>query len=115
ERGAAAARAVGQRRSPAWPRSSMIWDLHSHFAPYGGRAVEECMARMIEIGGRLGVDRFVIYLGFDRSYDPPPAELRRANDDVISALSHWRDRAVGFVYLNPNHIEFSLQELDRCV
>jgi hypothetical protein len=73
------------------------------------------MARMIEIAGRVGVDRFAIYLGFDRSHDPTPAELRQANDHVIRALSHWRDRAVAFAYLNPNHLEFSLQELERCV
>lgn len=93
----------------------MIWDLHSHFSTYGGRTPEECMANMIEIAGRVGVDRFAIYLGFDRSHDPSPAELRQANDDVLRALAHWQDRAVAFVYLNPNHLEFSLGELDRCV
>jgi hypothetical protein len=34
---------------------------------------------------------------------------------VIRALSHWRDRAVAFAYVNPNHLEFSLRELDRCI
>jgi predicted TIM-barrel fold metal-dependent hydrolase len=93
----------------------VIWDLHSHFSTYGGRTVEECMARMVKIASRVGVDRFVIYLGFDRSPDPAPALLRQANDDVLRALQHWSDRAVGFVYLNPNYLDFSLQELDRCV
>src|SRR5439155_9959531 len=31
------------------------------------------------------------------------------------ALSHYHDRAFGFVYLNPRHEEASLKELDRCV
>jgi hypothetical protein len=30
-------------------------------------------------------------------------------------LENWHDRAFGFVYLNPNHVEASLAELDRCV
>ncbi|MGH9718921.1 MAG: amidohydrolase family protein, partial [Bryobacteraceae bacterium] len=36
-------------------------------------------------------------------------------DQVLQAISHWHHRAFGFVYLNPNHLEFSLRELDRCV
>ena len=30
-------------------------------------------------------------------------------------MSHWHHRAFGFVYLNPNHLQFSLDELNRCV
>jgi predicted TIM-barrel fold metal-dependent hydrolase len=93
----------------------MIWDLHTHFSGFGGRTPEECMANVITIGDRLGVDRFMLYLGFDRYEDPSPADLRKANDDVLQALSHWHHRAFAFVYLNPNHLDFSLQELDRCV
>ena len=93
----------------------MIWDLHTHFSSFGGRTPEECMANVIKIGDRLGIDRFMIYLGFDRSYNPSPAELRRANDDVLQAISHWRDRTYAFVYLNPNYLDFSLQEMDRCI
>src|SRR5439155_3633557 len=37
------------------------------------------------------------------------------NDEVIAALKDWSHRAFGFVYLNPNHVEESLAELDRCV
>jgi predicted TIM-barrel fold metal-dependent hydrolase len=73
------------------------------------------MARTVEIGDRLGIDRFIIYLGFDRKLDPSTSEIRQANDDVLQALSHWNHRAYAFVYLNPNHLEFSLKELDRCV
>src|SRR5262249_5669026 len=47
--------------------------------------------------------------------DPSPEELRRQNDEVLQALEHWRHRAFGFVYSNPNHLEFSLAEFDRCV
>ena len=47
--------------------------------------------------------------------DPSPEELRRQNDQVLQALSHWHDRAFGFVYVSPKHVEASLAEIDRCV
>ena len=93
----------------------MIWDLHTHFSSFGGRTPEECMARTVEVGDRLGIDRFIIYLGVDRSLDPSPDDVRKANDEVLQALSHWNHRAYAFVYLNPNHLDFSLKEFDRCV
>ena len=54
-------------------------------------------------------------MGMKFSYDPSPEEMRKQNDEVIEALERWHDRAFGFVYLNPNHVEESLAELDRCV
>ena len=38
-----------------------------------------------------------------------------ANDEVLRAISHFPQRAFGFVYLNPKHTDASLAELDRCV
>jgi len=34
---------------------------------------------------------------------------------VLQALSHWHHRAFGFVYLNPNHPQVSVDEFNRCV
>ena len=93
----------------------MIWDLHCHFSNYGGRTPEESMAEVIRLGDRMGIDRFCIYLGYGREQNPNPQELRSHNDAVLRALDHWRDRAFGFVYLNPNFPEESLRELDRCI
>ena len=47
--------------------------------------------------------------------DPSPKQVREANDQVLKALRPWPDRAFGFVYLNPNHLDFSLSEFDRCL
>ena len=47
--------------------------------------------------------------------DPTPEELTKINNQVLEALQHWHHRAFGFAYLNPNHLEFSLEEFDRCV
>jgi predicted TIM-barrel fold metal-dependent hydrolase len=47
--------------------------------------------------------------------DPSPENVRKDNDVVLEAIRHAKGRAVGYVYLNPNHLDFSLQEFDRCV
>jgi hypothetical protein len=54
-------------------------------------------------------------MGYPFSYDPAPDLLRAQNDQVLEALRAGRGRLLGFVYLNPNHLEFSLGELKRCV
>lgn len=73
------------------------------------------MAQLIEFADRMGVARLCIFMGMEWEYDPSPEKLRVENDEVLQALSHWHHRAFGFVYLNPNHVDASLAELDRCV
>jgi predicted TIM-barrel fold metal-dependent hydrolase len=93
----------------------MIWDLHCHPTGAIGRMPEESMARLIAVADRMGIDRLVIYMGQRTVVDPSPEELRRQNDYVLQALSHWHHRAFGFVYVSPKHSEASLREIDRCV
>lgn len=93
----------------------MIWDLHCHLSGVPGRTPDERMARLIEHADRLGIDRLCVYMGLTFLRDPSPDDLRKQNDDVLQALSHWHDRAFGFVYLSAKHVEASLQELERCV
>lgn len=92
-----------------------IWDLHGHITGAMGRTPEERMARLIEYADRMGIARLCVYMGMSHSYDPSPEQFRRENDEVLQALTHWHDRAFGFVYLNPKHVKESLAELDRCV
>jgi predicted TIM-barrel fold metal-dependent hydrolase len=91
-----------------------IWDLHSHL-DVPGRTPEERMARLIKFADRMGIARLCVYMGMRFSYDPPPADFRRQNDEVLQAISHWHDRAFGFVYLNPKYVKDSLAEINRCV
>jgi predicted TIM-barrel fold metal-dependent hydrolase len=93
----------------------MIWDVHCHLAGLPGRTPDERMARLISFADRMGVERLCVSMGLTLSYDPDPKDLRKQNDEVLQALAHWHDRAFGLVYLNPNHPEASLRELDRCV
>jgi predicted TIM-barrel fold metal-dependent hydrolase len=92
-----------------------IWDLHCHLSGVPGRTPDERMAQLVKYADRMGIARFCVYMGMSWSYDPSPAEFRRDNDQVLQALSHWHDRAFGFVYVNPKHVEQSVAEIDRCV
>ncbi len=92
-----------------------IWDLHCHLSGLEGRTPEEKMASLIAFADRMGIERVVVFMGLRFVTDPSPDELRRQNDEVLQALSHWHDRAFGFVYVSPKHVETSLQEIDRCI
>ena len=93
----------------------MIWDLHVHLSGVPGRTPDERMAKLIEYADRMGIERLCVYMGMTWSQDPSPEDLRKQNDDVLQALSHWHDRAFGFVYVSAKHVEASLEELERCV
>jgi predicted TIM-barrel fold metal-dependent hydrolase len=54
-------------------------------------------------------------MGWPWSRDPAPDDFRRQNDQVIEATRAWPDRLFGFAYLNGNHPDESLKEIDRCI
>jgi predicted TIM-barrel fold metal-dependent hydrolase len=95
-----------------------IWDLHCHLTAEGSGPLERFDA-LLRYADRMGIERVCIYLGIrqpgGRARDPSPENLRRQNDEILSVLDKRSDRAFGFVYLNPNHVEFSVDELNRCV
>jgi predicted TIM-barrel fold metal-dependent hydrolase len=92
-----------------------IWDAHCHLSGVPGRTPAERLGQLLEFADRLGIQRLGVSMGMEWSYDPSPEKLRLDNDEVMTAVRAFPDRAFGFVYLNPNHVEASLQELDRCV
>jgi uncharacterized protein len=93
----------------------MILDVHCHLSGVPGVTPDDRMARLLEFADRLGIDRVCVYMGMTWTQVPKPDDFRRQNDQVLSALEHWSERAFGFVYLNPHYVEESLAELDRCV
>ena len=107
------------RRGPsiaAAANQPLIWDVHFHLSGVSGETSEERMSQLIRYADRLGVQRFILSLGVTTGVqDPSPTQVRDANDQVLKALRPWPDRAFGFVYLNPNHLDFSLSEFDRCL
>lgn len=94
--------------------SGRVWDVHTHMTGFPGTA-EQRVKALVKYADRMGIDRLIMFLGFDRSYSPPPAQFRKDNDDLLRGLAAAPGRVFGFVYLNPNYVEESLKELDRCV
>ncbi len=93
----------------------MIWDLHCHLNGVDGRTPDERIVQLLEYADRMHVDRMILFMGFPFSADPTPAELRRQNDQVLQAISHWHDRCFGFAYVSVRHVEAGLAEIDRCI
>src|SRR5687767_11980350 len=86
-----------------------IWDQHVHMAGAPGKTPEERMEYIIRVADRMGIEKLICHLGMQTgSNDPSPEDLRRYNDDVLRAVRASKGRALGYVYLNPNHGEASL-------
>jgi hypothetical protein len=81
-----------------------------------GKTPEERLVSLLTCADRLGIERLVLHGGMKIGLgNPPPEQLSQDNDDCIRAIRYRPDRTLGFVYLNPNYLDFSLRELERCV
>jgi predicted TIM-barrel fold metal-dependent hydrolase len=92
-----------------------IWDCHCHLLGVSGDTSERRAAELVKYADRIGIERFVVFMGYPPIEDPTPEQLREQNDQVERAVAAFPDRALGYVYLNPNHLQFSLEEFDRRV
>lgn len=92
-----------------------IWDLHCHLATARGSTPAQRLEDLIRYGDRLGVSRYCVYMGMQFVHEPTPAVFRQQNDELLAALARWSDRALGFVYVNPNFLQESLDEINRCI
>jgi predicted TIM-barrel fold metal-dependent hydrolase len=92
-----------------------IWDIHCHLTDAPGATPEDRLTAIVKYMDRVGIERVMLSLGYPLLMDPPPAQLREENDQVLRAIKRWPGRAYGFVYLNPNYLQASLDEFDRCV
>jgi predicted TIM-barrel fold metal-dependent hydrolase len=93
----------------------MIWDLHCHLAGVRGTTPEARAQELLKYADRMGIERLCVYMGLKWSHDPAPEDMRQQNDEVLQVLAKWPERFFGFVYLNPNHVDESLREFERCV
>ncbi len=92
-----------------------IWDMHCHFSGVNGDTVEQRAVQLLEYADRMHVQRLIFFMGFPWSYTPEPAEFRRQNDQVLTALERRPERLLGFAYLNASFPEESLAEIERCI
>ena len=115
---AALAQANARNTSPGAELSNnmRIWDQHAHLGSVPGDTPEERMAFLVKCMDRIGVERLIISQGYSDDQHPnPPEQFRRENDRVMRAVKAFPDRAYGSVYLSPAVLDFSMQELKRCV
>lgn len=104
--------------TPTAPRVDApdVWNLHCHLYGLPGTTGEERVANTLKIADRLGIHRLIFYMGMEVGVsNPAPDALRRYNDECMAAIRPFHPRVLGFVYLNPEHVDFCQEELDRCV
>jgi hypothetical protein len=104
------------RSDPGLSKNMRIWDQHGHLGSVPGDTPEERLGFLVKCMDRVGVERIIVSQGYSEDQHPNSAEhFRLENDRVMRAVKAFPDRAYGSVYLSPALLEFSLQELDRCV
>jgi len=97
-------------------RSFRIWDAHSHLEALPGNTPEERIEVLLRDMDRLGIERLILSQGFgEYEYHATPEQIRIENDRVIRAAKHSPDRVYGSLFVNPEHVDASLEEFDRCV
>lgn len=96
--------------------SFKIWDGHSHLGGLPGASPEDKMAVLVRHMDGLGIERLLLSQGFDEfESHATPEQIRIENDRVMRAVQHFPDRAYGSMFINPEHVDASLQEFDRCI
>lgn len=90
-----------------------IWDQHGHLGARLGTSPVEQMDTLLKIADRMGITRLIM-MAFGPS-EATPAEVRETNDRYLRGLERGHPRTLGYVFVNPQHVEASLKEIDRCV
>src|SRR5690349_4155035 len=111
----AAARAASPSSGSLMAQKPLIWDVHFHLTSWPGDTPEDRMKEIVKVLDRMGIGRVMLSLGYPLLENPSPEQLRAENDQVLRGIKFAPDRAYGFVYLNPNYVQASLDELNRCV
>jgi uncharacterized protein len=96
----------------------MVIDSHVHI----GRWItpwrsDDATQDLIATAREAGIDRLCVVSLGDQGYLPHPtrAELRSANNHNLEAVERFPDALFGLCYVSPEHAEFSLDEIRRCV
>jgi predicted TIM-barrel fold metal-dependent hydrolase len=97
-----------------------IWDGHVHLTgqshlPNPPGTVEGRVDQLLKYADRVGVAKLVVHIGSVIVPNPSREAVRQRNGEVMKAVAYAPRRLLGFAYLNPQHGEECLRELDRCV
>jgi predicted TIM-barrel fold metal-dependent hydrolase len=95
--------------------ADVIWDLHLHHTGVPGNTPEERLRNILQYADRMGIERLCLYMGMEYTHNPLPARIREENDQVLRSIRRYPDRLFGFVYASGEHVQTSLDELNRCV
>jgi predicted TIM-barrel fold metal-dependent hydrolase len=97
-------------------------DVHAHFFHRGcGRTDwQERNASRLRAGDRIGIRVHIASIlgsfGFDSpTYFPSPADVTRANDEMLALQGREPTRIRSYVVVNPNETGHALEEIARCV
>lgn len=90
----------------------MIIDSHVHIL----HAEETHLTALLRDADRWGIDRLCIS-SLSRVWTPKPDEaaLEEAAQDVLAACERHPDRFIGFTYVSAEHVNKSLELMERCV
>jgi predicted TIM-barrel fold metal-dependent hydrolase len=90
----------------------MIVDCHAHIRDGN----EKELKSILHVADRAGIDRLcIISLSREWSEFPTSGQLEEAAADVLAACEKHPDRFVGAVYLSADHVEESLDLMERCL
>jgi hypothetical protein len=96
-------------------KSYHIWDGHTHLEGFKGTTPSERVADMLRFADRMGIECLCTFLGFPFNFRGTAEQMREQNDQVLEAVAHSHGRVFGYAYMNPNHPQACLDELNRGV
>jgi uncharacterized protein len=92
------------------------WDQHAHLNAAPGNTPEERAAFLVKCMDRVGVERIIVSQGYCDYRAPTPVEqFRLENERTMRAAKAFPDRIYGSVFVAPTLLDFSMQELKRCI
>lgn len=103
---------------PGDDRPVTVIDAHAHlgggFAPW---RTDDLAADLVATSAEVGISRTLVSTLGRHSLlaHPTPEELRAANEITAAAVARFPSALAGVVYLSPEHVAASLDELERHV
>lgn len=103
----------------AYLQAMRVWDsyLTISYRAEGEGSLEKVFERLLPMIDAAGMERLcpLLDVGLATGAPEDEAAFRRDAKAVFSAFERWPKRLLGIIKLNPNHVDASLEALDRWV